>query len=197
MWKYGKGPRLLSNMELKSSCKGLSLLFRKISILSEAHAKSLLHSLTTRLKTVLSLHIGMSVPPGTTAMLLHCCPCLINLVLHGGGNSLCQFHIILNALNNLMYLRYLFIGPALFFFKCASCISQTCSHSFVLHIWIWPLIGLSTQLLVGSSIYTTWHTCQWPGKWVAQPLPLCWHYSNTKISSWFCCGWMRLMLNLG
>ena len=57
----------------------------------------------------------MSVPPGTAAMLLHRCPRLINLVLHGGGNSLCQFHVILNALNNLTYLRYLSVDPALFF----------------------------------------------------------------------------------
>ena len=90
-------------------------LYRKISILSEARAESLLRSLSTRSKTVLSLHIGMSVPPGTTAMLLHHCPRLINLIHHGRGNSLCQFHVILNALNNLTYLRYLSVDPALFF----------------------------------------------------------------------------------
>ena len=68
-----------------------------------------------RPKTVLYLHISMSISPGTVAMLLRCCPHLINLVLHGGGNSLCRFNVILNALNNLMYLRYLSLDPALFF----------------------------------------------------------------------------------
>jgi len=93
------------------------ILYRKISILSEARAQSLLHSLTTgsRSKIVLCLHIGMSVPPGTAAMLLRRCPHLINLALHGGGNSLCQFHVILNVLNNLTYLRYLSVDPAQFF----------------------------------------------------------------------------------
>ena len=57
----------------------------------------------------------MSVPPGTVAMLLRRCPRLINLALHGGGNSLCRFHVILNALNNLTYLRFLSVDPALFF----------------------------------------------------------------------------------
>ena len=68
-----------------------------------------------RSKAVLYLQIGMSVPPGTVAMLLRRCPHLINLALHGGGNSLCRFHVILNALNNLTYLRFLSVDPALFF----------------------------------------------------------------------------------
>lgn len=57
----------------------------------------------------------MSVPPGTVATLLRRCPHLISLALHGGGNSLCRFHVILNALNNLTYLRYLSVDPAMFF----------------------------------------------------------------------------------
>ena len=115
-WKYGEGSRLLSYMELKFFRRRIKpILYRKIIILSKACAESLLHLLTTRSKTVLYLQIGMSVPPGTVAMLLRCCPRLINLALHGGGNSLCRFHVILNALNNLTYLRFLSVDPALFF----------------------------------------------------------------------------------
>ena len=143
-WKYGEGSRLLSYMELKFFRRRIKpILYRKIIILSKACAESLLHLLTTRSKTVLYLQIGMSVPPGTVAMLLRCCPRLINLALHGGGNSLCRFHVILNALNNLTYLRFLSVDPALFFqarfvYLLDTSVFHRVTHlySIVLHIWI-------------------------------------------------------------
>ena len=76
----------------------------------------------------------MSVPPGTVAMLLRCCPCLINLALHGGGNSLCWFHVILNTLNNLTYLRPPSVNPALFFQTCFVYLLDTSVFHCVMHL---------------------------------------------------------------
>ena len=122
-------------MELKFFQQRIEpILHRKIIILSKAHAESLLHSLTTRSKAVLYLQIGMSVPPGTVAMLLRHCPRLINLSLHGGGNSLCQFHVILNVLNNLTYLRFLSVDPALFFQTCFVYLPDTSVFHHVTHL---------------------------------------------------------------
>ena len=103
-------------------------------MLSEACAQSLLHSLTMRSKPVLYLHIGMSLPPGTVAMLLHHCPRLISVALHGGGNSLCRFHVILNALNNLTHLRYLSVDPALFFQMHFVYLPDTSAFHRVMHL---------------------------------------------------------------
>ena len=66
-------------------------------------------------KTVLSLHIGMSVRPHTVAPLLHHCPCLVNFTLYRGGNCLSQFRVIVDALNSLTHLRYLSVDPAWLF----------------------------------------------------------------------------------
>ena len=154
MWDNGKYSRpLLSYMELKFFLWRIKpILYRRISILSEACAESLLYSLTMRLKTILYLHIGMSISPGTAAMLLHRCPCLINLVLHGGGNSLCEFNMILNALNNLMYLRYLSLNPALFFQTPFVHLPDTSAFHHVTHLdlttqWVLDTIATGAQHL--------------------------------------------------
>lgn len=94
----------------------------------------------------------MSVPPGTVAMLLRRCPRLINLVLHAGGNSLCQFQVILNALNSLTFLRYLSIDPALFVQTGYVYLPDTSAFHRVTHLdlttqWTWDEITSGYQYL--------------------------------------------------
>ena len=141
-------------MELKFFLRRIEpILYKKISIFSDARAQSLLLSLTTRLKTILCLHIGMSVPPGTVAILLRRCPRLINLVLHGGGNSLSRFHVIINALNALTYLRYLSVDPALFFKTPFVHLPDTSVFHRVTHLdltthWSWNITTTGVQHLL-------------------------------------------------
>ena len=94
----------------------------------------------------------MSVPPGTVAMLLRRCPRLINLVLHGGGNSLSRFHVILNSLNNLTHLKYLSVDPALFFQTRFVHLPDTSAFHRVTHLdltthWAWDIIVGGVQYL--------------------------------------------------
>lgn len=65
--EHGKRVSLLSYLALKHFLQRIEpILYRKIRISSKTQAQILLQSLTTTSKTVLSLHVGMSVHPRTT-----------------------------------------------------------------------------------------------------------------------------------
>jgi hypothetical protein len=91
------------------------ILYKKIYLFHEHHAQRLVRSLTFWSKTVVFLFLGASILPDMITRLLRLCPGLMVLNLRVGGNTFCHFKTILNAINNLTYLRDLSFDPALLF----------------------------------------------------------------------------------
>ena len=109
------------------------ILYRKISIYSDDNAERLIYSLTCKPEKVLYLFLSMSILPSITSRLLRCCPLLVSLVLYGGiGPS--KHHMVLQALNSLPHLKFLFVDLS-HLYKGASCISLTPPCFTVSHTW--------------------------------------------------------------